>query len=127
MRFYNVSSATINSKQSNGFLIDSGSSIHLFRDESLFTSWDTEFDPDSVKIILADGRVCNDIRGKGCVTIEVNDDTGNPHAIKLSDALYMPTCDHAGIISVKRGIACGDGFHFLHNNCYMVHGGLKSL
>ena len=125
LRYYKVSSATLNGKTSNGILIDSGSSVHLFRDETAFTSWDTDFDPDSIEIILADGRICNDIRGRGRVTIEVNDATGNPHTIMLNDALYMPTCDHAGIISVKRGIASGDEFHFLPNNCYMVNGGIK--
>ena len=66
-----------------GILIDSGSSVHLFRDESAFTSWDNNFDPNSVKIILADGTICSDIKGKGTVEIEVTDDTGNPHVIKL--------------------------------------------
>ena len=125
MRYYKVSSATLNGKSNNGFLVDSGSSVHLFRDETAFTSWDTDFDPDTIKIILADGRVCNEIRGKGCVTIEVKDATGNAHTIMLKDALYMPKCDQAGIISLKRGIACGDEFRFLPENNYMVHGTKK--
>ena len=59
------------------------------------------------------------------MAIEVNDATGNLHTIKLNDALYMPSCDHAGIISVKRGNANGNEFHFLPNDSYMVYGGIK--
>ena len=125
LRHYQVSSTTLQHKASNGILIDSGSSIHILRDESAFTSWDIDFDPSSIKIVLADGRICNDIQGRGCVSVEVNTAEGKSHTIMLNDALYMPSCDHAGIISVKRGLASGNEFHFLQGQSYMVTGGIR--
>ena len=124
MQSFGINSSIIG-HVNGGILIDSGSSVHLFRDESAFTSWDNNFDPNSVKIILADGTICSDIKGKGTVEIEVTDDTGNPHVIKLSGVLFMPSCEHTGIISVNRGMEAKIEFHFVKGDCYLINNGIK--
>ena len=86
----------------------------------MFTHWDNTFTPGEVRIVLADGRICQDIKGKGSVTIETTDADGRPHNIYLQEALYMPSCDHTGILSVRKAMASGATFHFIQDDSYMV-------
>ena len=93
MQHWVVTAATIAAKIEKGILIDSGSTVHIFSREEMFTHWDNTFTPGEVRIVLADGRICQDIKGKGSVTIENTDANGRLHNIYLQEALYMPSCD----------------------------------
>ena len=113
----NVSSVT----SGNGVIVDSGASVHLFKCESDFISWDTSFNPSNVSIILADGSTCSGIKGKGSVEIEVNDILGKPHTIRLNEVLFYPSCGHTGIISVRRALDDSIEFHFKKENSFMIN------
>ena len=74
---------------------------------------------------MADGTVCDDIKGKGNVVIATYDSQGKPYKINLQGVLYMPSCDHTGIISVNRVTESGGSVHFVHNGSYMIYNGVK--
>ena len=59
------------------------------------------------------------------MSVEVTSTEGQTHTIMLDEALYMPSCDHAGIISVKRGLTSGHEFHFQGDHSYMVSGRIR--
>ena len=49
-------------------LIDSDASTHVFKNQSYFTFLENNFNPKRVSIVLADGTVCREVKGKGNVT-----------------------------------------------------------
>ena len=86
--------------------------MHIFNNPSLFTEWDNNFIIGSITIVLADGTKCSDIQGRGKASVSVTSDDGITVTIVLKDALYMPTLQHSGIISVTHAIKEGKVFHF---------------
>ena len=123
MLHYGINSSILS--KNSGILVDSGSSVHLFKNESVFTSWDNNFNPNSVKIVLADGTTSSDIKGKGTVEINVTDATGKNHSIKLNNVLFMPSLEHTGIISVERCMDANIEVHFIKGDCYLMNNGTK--
>ena len=120
LQHWEVSATTIATKSDKGILIDSGSTVHIFSREDMFTTWDATFTPGDVKIVLADGRICQDIKGRGSVIIKTTGADGRPHSICLQEALYMPSCDHTGILSVRKAMSSGATFHFIQDGSYMI-------
>ena len=100
-------------------LIDSGASAHIFKDKSYFTSFDRNFDPNSVCVILADGTVCNNITAKGTIRITLNTSKGAKKQVTLDNVYLMPTLNHKGIISVRSGIKQGHAYNFGPDNSYV--------
>ena len=49
-----VNEAIAKAKSPN-ILIDSGAAAHVFKHEDQFISWDSDFNPESVTIVMADG------------------------------------------------------------------------
>ena len=91
-------------ESSHLILIDTGASAHIFSDKSYFTSFDNNFDPSSVRVILADGTECRNITAKGEVTLTLNTSTGAKKQVTFTDVYLLPSLKHKGIISVKCGI-----------------------
>lgn len=100
--------------------MDSGCTLHLFSDKSLFKKWDTSFNPGDVQVILADGKkLDNAIQGKGLVQFTTTDCQGVPVEINIPGALYMPSCEYTGIYSVKKGVERGVEVHFTREGSYI--------
>ena len=110
---------------SQKILIDSGASANIFSDNSYFTSYDRNFDPTSVSIVLADGTVCNNITAKGKVKLTLNTSKGAKIQVTLDDVYLMPTLNHKGIISVKSGIKQGHAYNFGPKYSYVCIEGVK--
>ena len=121
---YHVSAAIIQGS-SPGIIVDSGSAVHVFKDPSLFSEWDRSFDAQTVSLILADGTVCSNIKGKGTVILSVTDSSGTRQEVKLLDCLFMPSLNHSGIISVERGIDQNIQFHFNRRGSHMLIDNIK--
>ena len=121
MRLHNLISTAETGLPSNGILVDSGCTSHLFGEKSLFTRWDKYFIPGSVEVILADGKVCkNAIIGRGDVLFPTKDINGLTVNIKIENVLYMPTCEYAGIYSVLKGVNSGDKVIFSKGESYLL-------
>ena len=73
-------------------LIDSGAAAHVFKDETQFISWDTDFDPKSVTFIMADGTQCSNTVGKGTASLHLSTKTsGERQQIILKEVYFIPT------------------------------------
>ena len=112
-------SVALRTSTSHLILIDTGSSAHIFRDKSYFISFDKDFDPESVRIILADGSESKNITAKGTVSITLNTTTGSQKQVTLKNAYLLPDLNHMGIISVKCGIQEGHAYHFAPEHSYV--------
>ena len=121
---YGVSSAIIASS-SNNVLIDSGAANHVFKTKTLFTQWDNNFDPRSVTLVMADGTICNNIRGKGTVKVHLTDSATTQHEIILKNVFYMPSLNHEGIVSVRQANEEGIRFNFDEKISHMIIGKIK--
>ena len=124
LKTYAVNLNTIESRN-KGIIIDSGSTVHIFKRPESFVSWDHSFNPHNVKIMLADGRPTTAVKGKGKVKIEVMDHNNEPQFIELFNVLYMPDLHHDGIISVKKGMKYGNKFFFSSENSFMIVNNIK--
>ena len=95
-------------------LIDTGASCHILCDDTLFKTFDLNFNPSSTFLELADGSRHNDlIRGKGDAIIPLYDIDGNLQQVTLKGALYVPSF-HRNILSYYHAVA--DGIRFDLNN-----------
>ena len=116
---YSVSSNIIASS-SNNVLIDSGAANHVFKTKTVFTQWDNNFDPRSVALVMADGTICSNIRGKGTVKVHLTDSSDTHHQIILKNVFYMPSLNHLGIISVRQANLEGIRFDFNEKVSHMI-------
>ena len=117
-----ISSAVARPKNPTGVLIDSGAEICIFRDADVFSSWDYNFKHGEIKVILADGTICtDDIQGAGRVVVQVTDEKGNPHIVDLPYCLFMPSLDHAGIISINDTTKLGYRYIFDEGESHMIY------
>ena len=121
---YGVSSDIIAST-SNNVLIDSGAASHVFKTKTVFTQWDNNFDPRSVALVMADGTICSNIRGKGTVKIHLTDSSATQHQIILKNVFYMPSLNHQGIVSVRQANLEGIRFGFNEKVSHMIIGKVK--
>ena len=101
-------------------LIHTGVSAHIFKNKSFVTSFDSNFDPESVSVILADGTVCNNITGKGTIQLTLDTSTGAKKQVTFTNVYLMPTLNHKGIISVKCGIKQGHAYNFGARTSYVL-------
>ena len=92
--------------------MDTGASAHIFANKSHFSSFDSDFQPNSVRIILADGTECDGITAKGEVTLTLNSNTGAKKQVTFKNVYLLPNLNHAGIISVKSSIKQGHAYNF---------------
>ena len=84
-----------------GVLVDSGCTSHVFGEKEYFVHWDTNYNIEDYKIILADGTTC-DITGKGIVLLQTKNTNGEIVDIVLHDCLYFPSLNYPGIYSVDK-------------------------
>ena len=84
-----------------GVLVDSGCTSHVFSDKDYFIHWDTNYNIEDYKIVLADGTTC-DINGKGKVLLQTRNTNGEIVDIILHDCLYFPSLNYPGIYSVDK-------------------------
>ena len=102
-------------------LVDTGASAHIFANKSYFKSFDSNFQPGSVCVILADRTECNDITGKGEVTLTLNTNTGAKKQVTFKDVYLLPSLNHTGIISVNSSIKQGHAYTFNANySCVII-------
>ena len=121
---YGVSPSIITSS-SNKVLIDSGAANHVFKTKTSFYEWDNNFDPSSVTLIMADGTICSNIRGKGTVKVHLTDSAATQHEIILKNVFYMPSLNHEGIVSVRQANEDGIRFNFDEEISQMIIGKIK--
>ena len=76
----------------NNLLVDCGATSHIIKDGSKFIKFDSDFNPSSHFIELADGTRTNGVaHGRGTASVLLYDVNGSPHKIMLEDALYVPS------------------------------------
>ena len=122
LRLFHVSEKAVHARKDDGVLVDSGTSVSLFRDKSAFYYWDPHFNQSSFNLTLADGtRRSDTILGRGSVAVKIIDIHGKAHIMKLDNVLYMPSLNYEGIISVTASIPLGYGFNFKKNNFSMEY------
>ena len=91
-----------NPQNLESLLVDTGASSHIIRDESKFTSFQDEFEPDKHFIELCDGSKINGIaKGRGTAIVNLLDNKGTVKEAKLENALFVPSFKQS-IFSVKR-------------------------
>ena len=73
-------------------LLDTGASIHIINQKSLFSKLDKSFDSETSFLEMADGsKAANIIEGRGTAKIPIKDTKGENRVITLKDALFVPT------------------------------------
>ena len=66
-----------------GIIVDSGSTVHVFKRPSYFINWDRNFDPSKYTVILASGNISDQILGRGTVEIRLLNENKHSKVIRL--------------------------------------------
>ncbi|CAL4064652.1 unnamed protein product [Meganyctiphanes norvegica] len=76
----------------NSLLVDSGASAHIVNDYDKFVTWESDFNPASHSIELADGtKSAGMVKGRGNAQVRVKATDGECYEIMLFNSLYMPS------------------------------------
>ena len=95
------------------WMIDSGSTNHMFFDKEEFTN----YQPHRVGITIADGTVVW-TKGIGTVEMEWILEDGSSNMVNIADVLHVPdlTC---GLFSISQATRKGFGINFLGDDCHL--------
>ena len=96
----------------NSFLVDTGATAHILNDKSLFSSFESSFEPEKHSIVFADGSRVNGLtHGVGKAKMQLRDSTGHVRDTVLENALYVPSFQQA-IFSVQSATKHGSSVEF---------------
>ena len=96
----------------NSFLVDTGATAHILNDKSLFSSFESSFEPEKHSIVFADGSRVNGLaHGKGKAKMQLRDSTGHVRDTVLENALYVPSFQQ-NIFSVQSATKHGSSVEF---------------
>ena len=102
----------VNSDDDFEILVDTGASIHIIHNSSLFSKLYKSPTSKLSYLEMADGTKCSNlIAGRGTALIPVIDSSGTKCKIKLTNCLYVPSF-RKNIVSVNLAIQSGFRFHF---------------
>ena len=102
----------VNSDDDFEILLDTGASINIIHNSSLFSKLNKLSKSKLTYLEMADGSKCrNLIEGRGTAFIPVIDISGTKCKIKLTNCLYVPSF-RKNIVSVGLAIESGFKFHF---------------
>ena len=102
------------------FLVDTGATSHIVTDESMFTNFDTNFNPVEHMLELADGtKLRSHAQKRGTVSVIFKDSTGELHNVTLHHALFIPSFP-THIFSVMAATTMGSSVCFYPNRAELV-------
>ena len=102
----------VNSDDEFEIMLDTGASIHIIHNSSLFSKLNKLSTSRLTYLEMADGTKCrNLIAGRGTAFIPVIDSSGTKCKIKLTNFLYVPSF-RKNIVSVNLTIESGFKFNF---------------
>lgn len=97
--------------------------LHIVHDLSIFTKFDTQFNPEKHFIELADGKRSNNVaQRRGDAEVEICDVKGKTHKALLKNALYVPSYKQ-NIFSVHAAVSRGATVNFSPNHAELVQMG----
>ena len=105
----------------NTLLVDCGATTHIINDETMFSKFDTSFQPEKHFNELADGRKSNNIVLKrGEVDFMIKDTSGRCVKACLKNALFVCTFPQ-NIFSVQAATERGASVHFKPESAELVY------
>ena len=115
---YNVHTQSFNNK----LLVDCGATAHMVNNADRFTSYDTNFDPRTHYVELADGQRSNElVTAKGQAVFQVSDSNGIRREITLHNALLAPKFP-TSLFSVRAAVEKGALVNFSQTSTTLSSG-----
>ena len=92
LKIYKISSEPYKPHTDTNILVDSGASVTILNNKTLFTEFDQNFNPKNTFIEMADGsRKTNIVVARGNASIHLFDINGISRSIKVHNALLIPS------------------------------------
>ena len=112
LKIYKISSEPYKPHTDTNILVDSGASVTILNNKTLFTEFDQNFNPKNTFIEMADGsRKTNIVVARGNASIHLFDINGISRSIKVHNALLIPSFSK-NILSVAEAIKQNFKFNF---------------
>ena len=111
-----VAEHTVTTKRQSNWVVDSGATCHMCKDEELFDQVSVLHTPQ--EITVGDGYSVQ-ATGKGNVILEMNLPNGKIGQCRLTDVLFVPDLSH-NLLSVSKAASNGKTFEFVQSSCNII-------